>query len=168
MPNCSSTLEREISLDEFRALFRRHPGAVCVITLMTPEGPRGFTATSVISVSAEPPMLAFSIIKGSSSYKSILARPQLAVHFLDHTQMPIAQQFATPNVDRFAGLETFSHDGEVPILAAVSTWAAGKVATITELSSSSLVTVGIERSSVGDAQNSLIYRDREYGSLSAE
>ena len=159
-----STLPKEISLDEFRSLFRRHPGAVCVITLMTPEGPRGFTATSVISVSAEPPMLAFSVIKGSSCWEAIQAQPRLTVHFLENFQSHLAQQFATSNIDRFAGLDTTSILG-TPVLTEVQTWAVGQVSTITPLSSSAIVTVVIETSSVKDEHNSLIYRDRQYSSL---
>lgn len=167
MPSCVSTLGREISLDEFRALFRRHPGAVCVLTLHTPDGPRGFTATSVISVSAEPPMLAFSVIKGSSSYEAIQARPHMAVHFLEHDQAHLAQRFATPNIDRFAGLAISDDEDDAPLLTEVDTWALGRVSTITELPSSAIVTVAIEKSSVGEDQNSLIYRDREYGTIAS-
>ena len=58
------TLDRE----SFGALFRRHPAGVAVITLTDGPRPVGFTATSVISVSAQPPVLAFSINDTSSSW----------------------------------------------------------------------------------------------------
>lgn len=51
----------ELTAQELKAIFRRHAAAVAVVTLQGPAGPAGFTATSVISVSATPPHLAFSI-----------------------------------------------------------------------------------------------------------
>ena len=38
----------------FRSIFRRHPAGVAVVALRDGDRPVGFTATSVISVSAEP------------------------------------------------------------------------------------------------------------------
>ena len=51
-PGFSSSL----SADEFKALFRGHPGGVAVITADAGDGPVALTATSVASVSAEPPL----------------------------------------------------------------------------------------------------------------
>jgi hypothetical protein len=39
----------------YRSVFRAHAGAVAVITADAGRGPAGFTATSVVSVSLEPP-----------------------------------------------------------------------------------------------------------------
>ena len=50
-----------LSADEFKTVFRQHPAGVAVVALRSAEGHVGFTATSVISVSAAPPLLAFSI-----------------------------------------------------------------------------------------------------------
>ena len=57
-----------LDADQFRAIFRQHPAGVAVVTLVAEDGrPVGFTATSVISVSADPPLVAFSINTTSSS-----------------------------------------------------------------------------------------------------
>ncbi len=51
----------QLSAEEYKAVFRRHPAGVAVVTLVDPVTRElvGFTATSVISVSADPPVLAF-------------------------------------------------------------------------------------------------------------
>ena len=60
-----------VSPTTFKSLFRQHPAGVAVVTL-THEGTRyGFTATSVISVSADPPILTFSIDSSSSSWPAL-------------------------------------------------------------------------------------------------
>ena len=47
-----------LGADAFKGVFRRHPAGVAVITTVVDGEPVGFTATSVISVSADPPLLA--------------------------------------------------------------------------------------------------------------
>ena len=55
-----------LSPDEFKAAFRGHPAGVAVITADA-GGPVALTATSVSSVSADPPLLIFSISAQSSA-----------------------------------------------------------------------------------------------------
>ncbi|MBW8821649.1 MAG: flavin reductase, partial [Streptomyces sp.] len=58
---------RLASPDLLRSVFRQHAAGVAVITASGDAGPVGFTATSLASVSAEPPMLSFGIGTGASS-----------------------------------------------------------------------------------------------------
>ncbi len=44
-----------LSADDFKSAFRNHPAGVSVVTADPGDGPVGLTATSVISVSANPP-----------------------------------------------------------------------------------------------------------------
>ena len=67
-----------LSADEFKALFRGHPGGVAVITADAGEGPVALTASSVVSVSAEPPLLIFSV-SALSSASEVLSRAETVV-----------------------------------------------------------------------------------------
>ncbi|MGQ4336108.1 flavin reductase family protein, partial [Streptomyces hayashii] len=64
-------LPRLASPDLLRSVFRRHAAGVAVITASGGTGPVGFTATSLSSVSAEPPMLSFGIGTGASSWPAV-------------------------------------------------------------------------------------------------
>lgn len=59
---------RLASPDLLRSVFRQHAAGVAVITARGDEGPVGFTATSLASVSAEPPLISFGIGTGASSW----------------------------------------------------------------------------------------------------
>ncbi|MFC9983334.1 flavin reductase family protein [Microbacterium keratanolyticum] len=97
-----------LSPDEFKALFRGHPGGVAVITADAGEGPVALTATSVVSVSAEPPLLIFSISTLSSA-SAVLSRAEtVVVHLLDAHDVGLAQLGATPGIDRFAQAHSWS------------------------------------------------------------
>ena len=97
------TAEQHVSPDGFRALFRQHAAGVTVVTLCDAGRPVGFTATSVISVSAEPPMLAFSIASSSSSWPALSRARTLTVSFLGEHQADLSFRFSGPAPQRFVG-----------------------------------------------------------------
>ena len=86
----------------FKAAFRRHPAGVVVITADTAGHPAGFTATSLASVSLDPPLISFALAGTASSWPTIATAPTLVVNFLADHQHDIATRFATSGIDRFA------------------------------------------------------------------
>jgi flavin reductase (DIM6/NTAB) family NADH-FMN oxidoreductase RutF len=84
-----------------RAVFRRHAAGVAIITAAGREGPVGFTATSLASVSVEPPLLSFNVSRTASSWPALAVAGHLAVHILRHDQAGLAALFSTPGADRF-------------------------------------------------------------------
>jgi len=51
--------------EAFLAAFRHHPSGVAIITAEAGEGPVALTVSSLISISATPPMVAFSLSASS-------------------------------------------------------------------------------------------------------
>src|SRR6478609_5191085 len=88
--------------DDFKLLFRGHPGGVAVITAAGPDGPVALTATSVSSVSADPPLLTFSLSALSSASPAILSASTVVVHLLDADDLDLARLASTSGADRFA------------------------------------------------------------------
>lgn len=93
---------RPISGDDLKVAFRLHPGGVALITANGQDGPVAMTATSVASVSAEPPLLVFSVSALSSSTPTILAADTVVVHLLSADDLGLARLGATSGIDRFA------------------------------------------------------------------
>ncbi|MGO1510773.1 MAG: flavin reductase family protein [Actinomycetaceae bacterium] len=159
-----------ISAESLKTVFRHHPAGVAVVTLEHEGRPVGFTATSVISLSADPPLLAFSLASTSSSWPAVAAARTLAVSFLADHQDVVSARFATSGIDRFAAggwsrLET----GEPVIDGAVS-WLRCEVVQRTAVGGSFLVSLRAVRSSLGDGAlprasepvSPLVYHDRTY------
>lgn len=113
-----------LSADQFKALFRGHPGGVAVITADAGDGPVALTATSVASVSAEPPLLIFSVSALSSASATLARAETVVVHLLDANDLAVAKLGATGGIDRFAQLHTWSRlvTGE-PVYHDVRAWA---------------------------------------------
>ncbi len=157
--------EPQLTPDEYKAVFRQHAAGVAVITLTGPHGPVGFTATSVISVSAAPPLLAFSIDSASSCWPAVAVAPTLAVSFLAADQAHVSAQFAARGVDRFAaGGWTPLPTGE-PVVDGALSWIRGRIIQRIPVGTSYLVSLrALAHRTRADAAP-LVYRDRAYYGL---
>ncbi|WP_318204876.1 flavin reductase family protein [Streptomyces sp. SCL15-4] len=114
---------RLASPELLRSTFRRHAAGVAVITARGAGGPVGFTATSLTSVSAEPPLVSFGIGTNASSWPAIAGADHVGVHILGEHQSELAATFARSGADRF-GEPTAWRDGPhgVPVLEDVLAW----------------------------------------------
>jgi flavin reductase (DIM6/NTAB) family NADH-FMN oxidoreductase RutF len=88
---------------DFKAAFGGHPAGVSIITADIGTGPVGITASSVASVSAEPPILAFSLASQSGSAAAIAVADTLVVHLLTAGDLELARTFASATTERFTG-----------------------------------------------------------------
>ncbi|MFE9774410.1 flavin reductase family protein [Streptomyces sp. NPDC005931] len=119
---------RLASPDLLRSVFRRHAAGVAVITARGESGPVGFTATSLTSVSADPPMLSFGIGTGGSTWPAIAANGHVGVHVLGEHQQDVAATFARSGADRFGGATAWREGPEgIPVLDGVLAWMVCKV-----------------------------------------
>ncbi|MCP9621545.1 flavin reductase family protein, partial [Nocardia otitidiscaviarum] len=102
---------------------RHYPAGVTVVTLMSDNGPVGFTATSFASVSLDPPLITFNIAETSSSIDALLHAESVVVHFLGEHQRHIAQRFSRAAAQRFTdrSLWTTLDTGE-PVLHGTPIW----------------------------------------------
>jgi flavin reductase (DIM6/NTAB) family NADH-FMN oxidoreductase RutF len=167
--------EPRLSVDAYKVVFRRHPAGVAVVTLRdedppSGDGPRhvGFTATSVISVSAEPPLLAFSIASTASSWPALARARTVAVSFLADDQDHVSARFATSGIDRFAAGGWSALPTGEPVIDDALTWVRARVVQRTPVGSSYLVSLrALEHGTRAtapdaDAPGPLVYHDRTY------
>ncbi len=101
MRNGGTVTSAAVSGDVFRRVFRRHATGVAVIT-SGGEKPAGFTATSVVSLSADPPLLSFGLSCTASAWPAFAVADHVAVHLLAEGQQDLAATFARSGADRFA------------------------------------------------------------------
>lgn len=142
--------------DHFKQAFARHPAGVSVITANTPSGPVGLTATSVCSVSLDPPALMFSLSANSSTAPAILGADSLVIHLLDAGGQALAKRFATSGIDRFAGTDWKLLPSGEPLLTEAASWFRGSVIHIVDIGGSTVVMVGIEEAGHNKKRDSSI------------
>src|SRR5262249_45587788 len=71
-----------VTVDDFRDAMRELAGGVAVITVGTFPDVSGFTATSVTSLSVEPPRVIVSVTQASSSYPLLQKHKKFGVNML--------------------------------------------------------------------------------------
>ena len=77
---------------------------VTVVTTTTEDGPAGMTASAVCSLSLDPVALLVCISAASPDAQALEDSGSFAVNVLGEGQERLARRFATPDVDRFAGV----------------------------------------------------------------
>jgi flavin reductase (DIM6/NTAB) family NADH-FMN oxidoreductase RutF len=85
---------------------RHLPSGVCVVTIGEDEGRTGLTATSVSSLSAEPPTLFVSVSRASTSYAALARSRAFGVNVLASEHQDVADRFAGRGGEQ--GLERYS------------------------------------------------------------
>lgn len=90
--------------DRFRCAMRGLASTVCVVSAQTAAGPRGMTATAVMSLSVDPPALALAINRSATLNPTLVEGASLSVHLLSEGQAELAKAFAggVPADERFA------------------------------------------------------------------
>jgi flavin reductase (DIM6/NTAB) family NADH-FMN oxidoreductase RutF len=97
-----------LAADDFRRVLGHFASGVTVVTTWDAAGqPAGLTASSVASVSLDPPLVLVCVAHTSQSYQALLAHGRFAINILhlDHEQ--IARRFASST----AGAEKFEGTG---------------------------------------------------------
>lgn len=93
------------SKSEFRAALSMFATGVTIVTARTDSGVLvGLTANSFNSVSLAPPLVLWSLGQSASTMAAFRTGSHYAINILSAGQQDLAKQFATPGVDRFAGV----------------------------------------------------------------
>lgn len=89
----------------FRQLLGRFATGVTVLTTVGPEGaPVGMTASSLASVSLEPPLLSVCVDRAAGLYVPIGTASHFAVNILAEHQEELSRRFAAGEATPFAGV----------------------------------------------------------------
>lgn len=99
------------------------PTGVAIATTMTADSkPAGLTISSFNSVSLEPPLILFSIDLQAACLADFRQNDHFAINILSSDQAQLCRDFATPDIQRFAGKEFHISDEGAPLLAGVSAY----------------------------------------------
>jgi flavin reductase (DIM6/NTAB) family NADH-FMN oxidoreductase RutF len=119
----SSRNASPVDARHFRDALSQFATGVTVITTRLDDGSfLGLTASSFNSVSLDPPLVLWSLAQRANSLPVFSGNSHYVVNILSAQQIDLADKFAQPSKDRFAGVEyTLSPTG-LPILAGVAAW----------------------------------------------
>jgi len=103
---------------DFRNALGTYATGVTIVTAAADDGkPYGLTCNSFASVSLKPPLVLWSLVVYSSSLTVFQNASHFVVNVLGVTQKELADKFAKPSDDKFAGIDWVPGLGGAPVLA---------------------------------------------------
>ncbi|WP_328886261.1 flavin reductase family protein [Streptomyces sp. NBC_00316] len=166
VPSYAPAAAAGIAPDRFRQAFRRYPAGVVVVTADAGHGPVGFTATSLASLSLDPPLVSFGIGTTTSTWPHIERADTAVVNFLGAEQQPVAKTFATSGIDRFAAPTAWRRlpEGE-PVLDGVAGWLRLEIEQAVPAGDHRIVIARVVDTWIDERRSPLLFHDGSYHSL---
>lgn len=156
-------------LSAFKLAFRRHAAGVAAITARRPDGvPVGFTATSLASLAAVPPLATFNMARISSAWPAIEHTDHLLIHLLGERNREVAQRMSGPHDERFDGDHWAPGPLGLPLLRDVHAWMLGRIEQRVPAHENAVIIVRIEDGELGRDDEPLLYHERRYRVLGDE
>ena len=150
-------------IDAFKSAFRRHAAGVAVVTSIAPTGqPVGFTATSLASLAAVPPLATFNMAQIASSWPAITVGNRVAIHMLGPQSRHLAERMAADHDLRFVGDHWHTDDSGLPVLDGATAIMIGRIIDVHPVYNNAVVVVKIDHGSLGKQDEALLYHERTY------
>jgi len=113
-----------VSGDELRALMRRFPSGVAVVTVDAAGQRLGLTVSSLVALSLEPPLVGVAIARQAAMHELLREAGGFAVSLLAGGQEWLAQHFArgVPPIAMWRGVATREGAAGAPLLVGALGW----------------------------------------------
>ena len=121
---------RTFDTAHFRAVLGHFSTGVAVVTGTDRGTPVGLTCQSIVSLSLDPPLVAFCPSKASTSWPRIEASGAFCINILTDAQEDISRVFATRGADKFLGLGWRPGDTGSPVIGDVLAWVECRIAAV--------------------------------------
>jgi flavin reductase (DIM6/NTAB) family NADH-FMN oxidoreductase RutF len=110
--------------DDLRALMRRFPSGVAVVTVDASGQRLGLTVSSLLSLSLEPPLVGVSVSRQAALHELLRESGGFAASLLAGGQEWLAQHFArgVPPIAMWHGVATRAGAAGAPLLAGALGW----------------------------------------------
>ncbi len=150
-------------IDAFKQTFRRHAAGVAIVTTLLPDGsPAGFTATSLASLAAVPPLATFNMAQVSSAWPAMTPGNRVVIHTLGPRSRHHAERMAADRDLRFAGDHFTDGPHGIPVLDDATAWMLGTIIEVHPVHGNAVVVVQIEDGALGEPDDALLYHERAY------
>jgi flavin reductase (DIM6/NTAB) family NADH-FMN oxidoreductase RutF len=160
-PNADDTISDGI--DALKSAFRRHAAGVAIVTSLDAAGsPVGFTATSLASLAAVPPLATFNMAQIASAWPAMTVGNRVVIHMLSPRTRQVAQRMAADHTLRFEGDHWHPGPHGLPVIDGATAWVVGRIVEVHPVHHNAVVVVEIETGELGEPDAALLYHERAY------
>ncbi len=154
------------SLD-LKLVMRNWATGVTVVTSAFEGNMHGMTVSSFTSVSVEPPVIVVTLAKRTRTHAMVQDSGKLGITILAKNQSSISDIFAgkiPEDGNRFDGVDTFTLDGEIPLIKNGLAWLVCEIKQTVDLNHSTMFLAGVTHTQI-QGGDPLIYLNQTYRSL---
>jgi flavin reductase (DIM6/NTAB) family NADH-FMN oxidoreductase RutF len=149
----------------FRSVLGHFATGVTVVAALDGDRPVGLSVNSFTSLSLDPPLVAFSVAKGSSTWPRIRDAGVFTVNVLAEHQEEVSRVFATRGRDKFEGLRWWPAPSGAPVIEGVLAWVDAVIVAEHDAGDHVLVIGRVKDLDVADEGNPLIFYRGGYGRI---
>ncbi|MER5349379.1 flavin reductase family protein [Kitasatospora sp. NPDC002551] len=117
----------ELDAATLRQAFGAYPTGVVAISALRGDEPVGFAASSFVSISLEPPMVAVSVARTSTTWPRLAEAPVVGLSVLSHGQGALCRRLASRGADRFEGVAWSATPGGAVLIEDAALWLTARV-----------------------------------------
>jgi flavin reductase len=152
---------------DLRALFARYPTGVCVVTVDAGGQKLGLTVGSLVSLSLEPPLVAFAVSRDASLHELLREAGGCAISLLSAGQEWLAQHFArgVPPIAMWHGIGTVEGAIGAPLLVGALGWLECSLVDAVEIGARTFVVCAVGRVEAGSEAPALVHVRGTYESV---
>jgi flavin reductase len=151
--------------EDLRAVMRRFPTGVAVVTVDAGGRQVGLTVATLVTLSLEPPLVGVAVSQQAALHELLRESDAFAVSLLGADQDALAQHFArgVPPIAMWAGVDVEPGEGP-PLLSGAAGWVRCRVAGETPTGSHTFFVGSVESAEPGPATAPLVRHEGAYGS----
>jgi flavin reductase (DIM6/NTAB) family NADH-FMN oxidoreductase RutF len=156
-----------VAEQRFRDVMARLPAGVVVVSSRLGDEFRGMTASSLVSISLEPPMVLVGLERSSATREAILHTKAFNVSLLTRAQEFIADRFAgrAPSIDsKWSTLPHRLGMNGIPLVSGCAAWLECRLSQVHAAGDHDICVGEVEAAAVGTG-DPLILWDRTFWSL---
>ena len=155
------------SAADLRALMRRAPASVAVLTVDTGRDRLGLTVSSLVSLSLEPPHVGVSIARDAAMHELLREAGGFAASLLAGGQEWLAQHFArgVPPIGMWNGVATEEGARGAPLLVGAVGWLECRLASEHAVGDHTFFVAEVESVRLGVAAPPLVHHEGGYRAL---
>jgi flavin reductase (DIM6/NTAB) family NADH-FMN oxidoreductase RutF len=147
--------------------FRRALGRFATgVTLITAPGGESLVVNAFMSVSLDPPVVAFGAGRSSLTWRRMRRSAHLGINMLDSSIDDVRDR-ARPGADRLAGLDVRIAAHDVPRLAQATAFLLAEVVDERAVGDHALVTCAVLDAECDDSRRPLVFFGGAFGSFAA-
>lgn len=149
---------------QFKAAMRRLAASVSIVVAKGDEGPVGIAATSITSLTVDPPAVLVCVNRTTSLHALLVPTAPLSINLLARDQKDVSAAFGggTPREERFRIGSWSEGENGLPSLAGAQANLECVIDAMLAYGTHSIVIARVLRAYVGEGVDPLIYKDGGY------